>query len=115
MYDFIIHIALVVSLGVIIYLLARALPRVTDEHGTLPPGLFDRLVDRLPLQRIDIAISAFLERLLRKGKVLVSKMDNSINSYIERVRKHSPAVRMAREPDLKEKMEAMKEDMKNTH
>lgn len=114
MYDFVIHIVLVVSLGAMIYLLARALPRVSDEHGVLPPGFFDRLVDRLPLDRIDIALSAMLERTLRKIKILILKMDNVVNSYIEQVRRHSPISRKQTTEDLKEKIEALQEDSKNT-
>ncbi len=106
MYDFIVHIVLVGSLGIMIYLLARALPRVADEQGVLQSGFFDRLVERLPLQRIDLVISGALEKLLRKAKILVLKLDNTINRYLEQIRKHSPAVKAA-EVNLKEKMEAM--------
>ena len=113
MYDFIVHIILVTSLAIMIYLLARALPRVTDEHGVMPAGFFDRLVDRLPLQRIDVAISDVLEKTLRKFKILVLKLDNAINRSIEQVRKHSPAVKASQQANLKEKMEAMQDDIKN--
>ena len=112
MYDFIVQLVLVGSLGVMIYLLARALPRVTDDHGVMPAGFFDRLVDRLPLERIDVAASSFFEKTLRKAKVLVLKMDNVINQYLEQVRKHSPAVKASQMPNLKEKMEAMQDDSK---
>lgn len=107
MYDFIVHITLVGSMGIMIYLLARALPRVTEDEGVMPAGVFDRLVEKLPLQRIDLMISAFFEKVLRKMKVLVSKFDNMINGYLAQVRKHSPAVKAAEQVNLKEKMEAM--------
>lgn len=110
MYDFIVNIVLVGSLAIMIYLLARALPRVTDEHGVMPSGVFDRLVEKLPLQRIDLMISSFFEKLLRKAKVLVLKLDNTINEYLAQVRRHSPAVKAAQQPNLKEKMEAMTAD-----
>ncbi len=110
MYDFIVQIVLVGSLAVLIYLLARALPRVTDDQGIMPAGFFDRLVDKLPLERIDGTLSSGLEKLLRKAKILVLKLDNVINSYLEQIRKHSPAVRASQQPNLKEKMEAMTAD-----
>lgn len=113
MYDFIVQIVLVGSLAVMIYLLARALPRVTDDQGVMPSGFFDRLVDKLPLERIDVFISAALEKMLRKAKILVLKLDNVINSYLEQIRKHSPAVRASQQPNLKEKMEAMQNESKN--
>jgi len=109
MYDFIVHISLVGSLAIMIYLLARALPRVADDSGIMSSGMFDRLVEKLPLQRIDLMISAFFEKVLRKIKILVSKFDNMINSYLIQVRKHSPAAKAAQQVNLKEKMEAMQE------
>ena len=114
MYDFIVHIVLVVSLAAMIYLLARALPRVTDESGLTSVGFFDRLVDRLPLQRIDLMMSAFFEGSLRKAKILVSKLDSVINDYLEQIRKHSPAVRASQQVNIKQKMEALQENTKNT-
>lgn len=110
MYDFIVHLVLVGSLAIMIYLLARALPRVVDEQGTVASGFFDRLVDRLPLQRIDLMLSEFFVKFLRKAKILVLKLDNTINNYLEHIRKHSPAARAAEQVNLKEKMEAMKEE-----
>ena len=112
MYDFIVQIVLVGSLAVMIYLLARALPRVTDDQGVMPPGFFDRLVDRLPLERIDTAASSFFEKMLRKAKILVLKLDNVINSYLEQVRRHSPAVKASQQVNLKEKMEQMQDESK---
>jgi hypothetical protein len=114
MYDFIVHIVLVSSLAAMIYLLARALPRVSDDEGVLGAGFFDRLVDRLPLQRIDLAMSTFFEKALRKAKILVLKLDNVLNEYIEQIRKHSPAVKASSQVNLKEKMEAMQDESKNT-
>lgn len=109
MYDFIVHITLVGSMAIMIYLLARALPRVTDDNGVMPSGVFDRLVEKLPLQRIDLMISAFFEKILRKLKILLSKFDNTINGYLIQIRKHSPAVKASEQPNLKEKMEAMQD------
>ncbi len=110
MYDFVVHIVLVGSLAMMIYLLARALPRVTDDNGVMPAGFFDKMVEKLPLQRLDLIISAFFEKILRKMKILVSKFDNMINGYLAQVRRHSPAVKEAQQVNLKEKMEAMQED-----
>jgi hypothetical protein len=109
MFDFIIHILFVSSLGFIVYLIARALPRVADDGSPLSGGVFDRLVDRLPLQRLDQALLDVLERILRKAKMLVTKMDNSVNAHLARIRANSPAVKNAA-VNLKEKMEAMMED-----
>lgn len=110
MYDLVLHLVLVASLAVMIYLLARALPRVVDESGAIQSGVFDRMVDKLPLQRIDLIISSLAERLLRKAKILVLKFDNVINSYLEQLRRHSPALKQRQGEQLKEKIEAMTND-----
>jgi hypothetical protein len=76
----------------------------------MPAGFFDKMVERLPLQRIDLMISAFFEKVLRKMKILVAKFDNTINGYLVQIRRHSPAVKATQQVNLKEKMEAMTAD-----
>lgn len=88
MYDFFLQIAFFSSLGVMVFLFARAVPRVSDT-GELPhpPGAFDRLLRSLPLSEIDERLNTFFEKLLRKMKVLVMKVDNQINRGINKVKK----------------------------
>lgn len=111
MYSFLINIVMFASLALMIYLLARALPRITDaQHETaVHVNFFDRLIDRLPMERIDIVISTFLEKLLRKFKLFISKIDTVINTHLTRVRKSSPIHKEQEGVILKEKMEAMAE------
>lgn len=88
MYDLILQLLIFSSLGAIIFLLARALPRVSDtgqvEHST---SFFDRLLTHLPLERVDAALDSFFEKFLRKVKILVLKLDNLINHYLGRIKK----------------------------
>ncbi|MEK7191996.1 MAG: hypothetical protein AAB646_00580 [Patescibacteria group bacterium] len=88
MYNFILQILTFSSLGLIIYLLARALPRV-DETAPTPriSRVIDRMISRLPLGKIDFAISNFFEKILRKSKVIVMKIDNLINTHIGKIKK----------------------------
>ncbi|MBI2604213.1 MAG: hypothetical protein HYW56_01590, partial [Candidatus Harrisonbacteria bacterium] len=89
MYDFILQIALIVSVGAIIYLFARALPRL-PEAETAPigtPNAVERILRRIPLAKIDAALSAFLEKTLRKMRVLVLKTENLVSAGIRRMRK----------------------------
>lgn len=93
MYNFFLQTIAFVSLGAIIYLFARAIPRVNDsgeENIGKPSGLrsyFDRLGSRLPLSKIDAILNSFFEKFLRKSKVIVMKVDNLLNMYINKVRK----------------------------
>ena len=72
---------------------ARAIPRVSDsgeENVGKPSSLrsyFDRLGSRLPLSKIDAALNSFFEKFLRKSKVVVMKVDNLLNMYINKIRK----------------------------
>ena len=111
MYSFIVNIALFASLALMIYLLARALPRITDElhEAVAPVSFFDRLIDRLPLERIDIVISTTLEKMLRKFKLFISKLDTVVGTHLNRVKKSSPIHKEKEGAVLKEKMEAMAE------
>ncbi|MDO8585199.1 MAG: hypothetical protein Q7R85_03740 [bacterium] len=87
MYDFLTNITLVVSSGVIIYLLARALPRVPDVElsPNAEPGAFERFMRRIPLAKIDTALSAFFEKWLRKMRVMVLKTENIVSAGIKRM------------------------------
>ena len=90
MYDFILHIVFFGSFGVIIYLMARAVPRVSDSGETVhAPGRFDRMLARLPLQQVDDRLNRAFEKLLRKTKVLISRVDNFVNDHLKRLKKNS--------------------------
>ena len=90
MYNFILQTVVFLSLGVAIYLLARAYPRVGDEEPHANAGGFvDRLVRRLPLEKIDALLHAFFEKLLRKIKVIIMKFDNLVNIHINKLKKSS--------------------------
>jgi len=89
MYDFILQIAVFASLGVIIYLLARGMARVPEtETEAVPPkhGIFDEFLKRLPLRQIDNFISLVLERVLRKIRLVLAKVDNLLNRSISKVK-----------------------------
>ena len=87
--DFILQIILIGSAGLIVYLFARALPRVTDEATAPPSKLWLRVEDyfrKLPLQKIDAALSGVIEKFLRKARVVVMKLENAVNAGIHKVR-----------------------------
>ncbi|KKQ21586.1 hypothetical protein A2999_01530 [Candidatus Wolfebacteria bacterium RIFCSPLOWO2_01_FULL_38_11] len=88
MYTFILQIIIMLSLGAVIYLIARVAPRVGDVHDyTRTPHLFDKLGSKIPLNEIDFAASAFLEKTLRKIKLLLMKWDNIVSGHINKIKK----------------------------
>lgn len=92
MYDFILQTIVFLSLGAVIYLLARALPRITNESEAavpIKPTYLDRLLNRIPLQKIDEAINGFIAKILRKTKVVVMKIDNFIHDNLNKLSKNN--------------------------
>ena len=88
MYNFILQIAAVLSLGTIIYLLARAAERSGEMAQISEPNKFDKVIAKLPLAKIDAALNNFFGKFLRKSKVVVMKVDNLLNEYINKLRKN---------------------------
>jgi len=105
MYDFIIQISLFTGLAVMVYLLARAVPRLAESQPR-QTNAFDRFLAKLPLDKVDTGINSFFERLLRKSKVLISKADNFVNGSLRRLKEHSQH-KEEQTTALKEKMEKM--------
>jgi hypothetical protein len=99
MYNFILQIAVVVSLGVIIYFLARAVERTSEmPQVNREPNQFDKLIAQLPLAKIDSALNTFFGKFLRKSKVVVMKVDNLLNEYINKLRKNGSSNDAPKEP-----------------
>ncbi len=87
MYNFILQILIFLSLGLIIYLLAKAAPRVGNEPAPARPNPFDKLMAKVPMAKIDENINSFLAKFLRKSKVVIMKIDNFINHRLGRLTK----------------------------
>ncbi len=88
MYDFLLQIITFSALAAIVAILARALPRVSEiETGTQKANYLDRFLKRLPLSKIDANINAFWDKLLRRLKVIILKVDNLVNKLLHRVKK----------------------------
>ncbi len=77
------------ALGVVLYLMARALPRVDDTETTS---------DKVPelhwftpiLEKIDERLKRFLERSFRRLKVVILKLDNFVSGKLNKFKKEEP-------------------------
>ena len=90
MYTFILQIALMVGLGTMIYLIARAVPRIGDTLEAaekIPQNRLDKFIASLPLEKIDVIFSAFTEKLLRKARLLLMKWDNFLSGHLNKFKK----------------------------
>jgi len=108
MYDFILQIVTFLSLGVLIYLFARALPRINENVSSEPTprtDYIDKAMKKLPLSKIDSMINLFIGKALRRIKVVVMKVDNVINRHLNKVKKNGDSGDKAGFPDQIENKE----------
>ena len=90
MYDFILQIALFASLGIVVYLFARGVARAGETASvTHRVGFFDRLLSRLPLEKVDEALNVFSEKFLRRTRVFILRADNWVNSMLSKVKRQN--------------------------
>jgi len=91
MYNFTLQVITIVSLGIIVYLLTRALPRVPEKERVSQSSVgdfFDRKIGRhIPLEKLDARAHSLIEKILRKIKVLVMKTDNFVDDRIDQLKK----------------------------
>lgn len=87
-YNFVLQTAIFISLGVIIYLAARALPRVDGEdiHSPATPSLFDAVFSSTMLERADTFVNVILEKVLRRLKIIVMKADNFVSESLGKIK-----------------------------
>ena len=92
MYDFILRIALVISLSAMIYLLARVVARVKDEDFTHSEEDFiDKWLAQIPVAKIDNWLHLTAAKFLRRLRVIVLKFDNLLHGYLMRIKKTNDA------------------------
>ena len=89
MYDFLLQISLFISLGIVVYLFARAVPRVDESGETVHThGRIDRFLAKLPLDKIDDRLNVILEKTLRKTRIFTMKVDNVIDERLAKLKKN---------------------------
>ncbi len=94
MYHFILQILIMLSLGLMVYMAARKIPQITDtvseEVPGQPTGFWHRvelMLGRLPLDKFDLVFSQFLEKNIRKMKLMLARLDNYLNHHLEQFKK----------------------------
>lgn len=116
MYNFILQVIMILSLGAVVFIATRALPRLTDVTGDKPrrANLFDRaIIRRIPLDKLDTRAHFFMEKFLRKVKLLIMKTDNYVDDRIVRLKKSKNG---KTQEDIKEHIEVIvseKEDIQS--
>lgn len=85
MFQFVVTNILMVSLGIVLYLVARALPRV-DETSRPAHGPLGRWITSEIPERVDTALNNFLGKFLRRTKVFLLKIDNMLTEHIKKTK-----------------------------
>lgn len=85
MLRFIIQTLIMLSFGAMLYLMAKALPRVSDEEGA-DHLRHSRLMEYL--EKLDELLKSFFEKVLRRSRVWLLKLDNMITKKLDRFKKN---------------------------
>lgn len=90
MVNLILQIIVFSSLGLVIYMIARAIPRVPEEVApSRRSNWVDRIMSKIPMTKIDENINSFFSKFLRRSKVVVMRADNFINDRLGKLNKKS--------------------------
>lgn len=87
MYNFVLQIFIMVSLGIIIFLVAQTLPRISETQTVNPAKKKINWWSSLPFEKIDVAVNAFFEKALRKIKLILMKTDNMVSRQLGKFKK----------------------------
>ena len=87
MIRFIAQTLIMAALAVILYLMAKALPRISDEPEN---SWSEKSRAMFYVEKTDVLFKAFLEKTLRQIRVWILKFDNFISQKINRFKKEAP-------------------------
>ena len=84
MLQFILTNILMISLGTILYLVARTLPRIDGEPSG-KENILDRLANSEIPEKVDVVLNSFLEKFLRRLKIFLMKIDNFVSERLKKI------------------------------
>lgn len=76
--EFILTNLLMVSLVAILVVAVSAMPRVGETHSQRKQTFWERLIVSEIPEKVDVVVRAFTIKFLRKSKVLLMKLENSV-------------------------------------
>lgn len=102
MLQFVVTNVLMVSLGTILYLMVRTLPRIEDVGTPEKRGLLERWVTSEMPEKIDAVLNGFLLKSLRRARVVVMKLDNTLTGQLKKIQPEAdPALKVKPAIDFK--------------
>ncbi len=86
MVEFIFSLILMLCLGAVLFITVRALPRIEEVSGGVETkSPLERWAHSELPERIDAAMNGFFVKFLRRMKIVVLRVDNSIASSLRKV------------------------------
>jgi hypothetical protein len=84
MLQFILMNVLFISLGGIIYIILKTLPKIEEENSNEKIGFLEKfIISELP-HKIDSAFNFYLSKILRRFKILILKLDNYLTEKLKK-------------------------------
>jgi len=86
MCNFILQICLMIGFGGMVYMIARGVPRIDDRLEEEKKNKLDHWFSKIPIEKIDLALSRFLEKILRRLRVCLLRADNFLVSHLNKIK-----------------------------
>jgi len=84
MLQFIAANILMISLGGLLYMIARTIPRLEDKEEADNKNIVERFVMSDMPQRVDAVVNTFTGKVFRRLKVALMKLDNFLTDRIKK-------------------------------
>lgn len=86
MLQFVVTNIFLLSLGVILYVSIRTLPRIDERAMPEKKGAWERWLSSGVPEKIDRILNSFLFKTLRRLKVFLLRTDNAINAWLQKIK-----------------------------
>jgi hypothetical protein len=116
MLNFVLINILFVSIGVIIYIFARSLPRIEEKEKEKEPEMhhIDKfLVSDLP-NKIDFLINFYTAKILRRLKIWSMRFDNYLTESLKKINLQNKDDKKIKLEDLNNNAEEQNEENKSS-
>ncbi len=83
MFTFIITNIFLLSLAAILFMVARALPRIEASGEEIKQSPLEKWVTSGVPEKVDAALNAFSAKFLRRSKVVIMRIDNLVTARLQ--------------------------------
>ena len=97
MFSLIPQIILLLCFGLIVWLIIKNLPKVKDEeggteHNVEAGSLLNKkrkFIHKIPIEKIDAKVNSFLEKVLRRSRIILMRVDTYLQKHLDTLKSHS--------------------------